>query len=1054
MTSLFTYQEFKQQVEEKRKKTAKFFRADFHVHTIGSPPSDYPCTHQKAGFVNEVPLEERDLRSRPEEFKQLFVEAAKQKHLSVVAVTDHNESDLAEELSKLSDKSLLILPGIEISIRTGLFHDSTVHILGIFPVGTLSKTIDKVFPAGCGMPVSGKRDTSSVTEASIDECIRLIKSRDLGGICIAAHVDSEKGMRTLFRMQDRKYLEARWRHRFLKEKEKKEGLTASEEATLSELDDQLTVLPDDMQNKYLQFIAEHSFDAVQVKSWETEEHYRGEHTEALDLPPFVCIVASDAHTLADVGCEGHCTHIKMAELSFEGIKKAFLDPEARIRYDANVPSQQVSRILGISFEGGVFEDEVLGFSDNLTALIGGRGTGKSAIIEAIRYLFSQSTDDLPDRLKSDIKERRDYTLQNTTVKLLFEDSGGQAYVLKRQNGDSKTSVFDLDGRPILTIDLPNSEQVRAEIYGWSEIETLSDSPSKQLKLLDRYIPEIEALKLQVDEQLAELQSNQDQMVRLAREIQNLLPSITNAEEIEGQLAKLKKPELDEAFEKHDANKTAALGLTQVTKAVEELEKTLPLQPPAETEELDTEKLKFSDGIVEAISDNASSLSTYSWWADSEKGLRQECERTDKAYLDLLQALSAMRSILDSAHAELYLEQSDIEAILNTIAESSGQKDFRTAISRRQALSQKSLQIRGYQEDIAQKVERISELLEIRQTRLIPRLYKAKEALFLARSAKAQAIAERLLTLEASSKVQIDVIQLGNRDHFVDLLAYREGTRSSGLFKNIDRQYFSKNYAGYYSIRFTPYQFVPLFLQKDADRSVLAIRYIRATEGINKGKIVHLVEGEVQTRNGYIVEMKDGKDIGQWDTTSYEFVEVLDVDKVWNHLSPWFYNNEIHDYPDPEKLSNLLDLELSSIEDRPVITLDGKPIEGLSPGQRCSALIPIVLVEGNTPLVIDQPEDNLDNELVFDLVVDILRRLKEHRQVIVATHNPNIPVSGDVEQVIVLKSPSKDRCHVATYGSIDDNGVVHHIKTVMEGGDKAFDMRMKKYGLRSGNVKTF
>ncbi len=127
-------------------------------------------------------------------------------------------------------------------------------------------------------------------------------------------------------------------------------------------------------------------------------------------------------------------------------------------------------------------------------------------------------------------------------------------------------------------------------------------------------------------------------------------------------------------------------------------------------------------------------------------------------------------------------------------------------------------------------------------------------------------------------------------------------------------------------------------------------------------------------------------------------------------------------------------------------MDGRPIEELSPGQRCSALIPIILVEGSAPLLIDQPEDNLDNKMVFDLVVDILRGLKEQRQIIVATHNPNIPVSGDAEQVVVFESPSKDCCCAVAQGSIDEDEIIKNIKAVMEGGDRAFEVRMKKYGV--------
>jgi len=168
-------------------------------------------------------------------------------------------------------------------------------------------------------------------------------------------------------------------------------------------------------------------------------------------------------------------------------------------------------------------------------------------------------------------------------------------------------------------------------------------------------------------------------------------------------------------------------------------------------------------------------------------------------------------------------------------------------------------------------------------------------------------------------------------------------------------------------------------------------------------------------------------------------------RVAQHLSPRTEPGE--PYLDASKLEQLLQLEHLDTEDLPIICLDDKPIEDLSPGQRCSTLIPIILLESDCPLLIDQPEDNLDNKLVFDLVVDILRGLKEKRQIIVATHNPNIPVSGDAEQVIVFESSSRECCEVVRQGSIDEEDVVYQIKAIMEGSEEAFRIRAEKYGYR-------
>ena len=103
-----------------------------------------------------------------------------------------------------------------------------------------------------------------------------------------------------------------------------------------------------------------------------------------------------------------------------------------------------------------------------------------------------------------------------------------------------------------------------------------------------------------------------------------------------------------------------------------------------------------------------------------------------------------------------------------------------------------------------------------------------------------------------------------------------------------------------------------------------------------------------------------------------------------------------------RLEKVLKLDEIVFNDIPIVYLDDKPQEKgsafrplheLSPGQRCSTVLPILLLNGRSPLIIDQPEDNLDNRLIRQVIVNVLGSIKLRRQVIVATHNPNIPVLG-------------------------------------------------------------
>lgn len=139
-----------------------------------------------------------------------------------------------------------------------------------------------------------------------------------------------------------------------------------------------------------------------------------------------------------------------------------------------------------------------------------------------------------------------------------------------------------------------------------------------------------------------------------------------------------------------------------------------------------------------------------------------------------------------------------------------------------------------------------------------------------------------------------------------------------------------------------------------------------------------------------------------------------------------------------------DLPVIRLNDRPAETQVMKPLEKLSPGQRCSAILPILLLNGNCPLIIDQPEDNLDNRLIRQVIVNVLASIKLRRQVIVATHNPNLPVLGDAEQVIVLRAVEEEQCVLETQGILDDGSVVRSITEVMEGGREAFQYRQQIY----------
>jgi ABC-type cobalamin/Fe3+-siderophores transport system ATPase subunit len=152
------------------------------------------------------------------------------------------------------------------------------------------------------------------------------------------------------------------------------------------------------------------------------------------------------------------------------------------------------------------------------------------------------------------------------------------------------------------------------------------------------------------------------------------------------------------------------------------------------------------------------------------------------------------------------------------------------------------------------------------------------------------------------------------------------------------------------------------------------------------------------------------------------------------------------------------LERCVIQDRPKITVTKKITDGgkerfvpkdfskLSMGQQQSVLLALMLSsDSKCPLIIDQPEDNLDGEFIFHSLVPVLRRAKERRQIIIVTHNANIAVLGDAEQIVALKSTSEKGSIVAK-GSIDDPITRKIACQILEGSEDAFRRRAQIYGL--------
>ena len=183
-----------------------------------------------------------------------------------------------------------------------------------------------------------------------------------------------------------------------------------------------------------------------------------------------------------------------------------------------------------------------------------------------------------------------------------------------------------------------------------------------------------------------------------------------------------------------------------------------------------------------------------------------------------------------------------------------------------------------------------------------------------------------------------------------------------------------------------------------------------------------------------------KDEGGWEQVKQRIFDIRNGHKQTARDSR--FQNHLKALPN----ESLIDLQLWFPEDALQITYgkNGKKIREGSPGQKSAALLTFILAHGDEPLLLDQPEDDLDNDLIYNLIVQSIKATKTKRQIIVVTHNANVVVNGDSEMVHCL-NVANGQSHL-TSDSLQSETVRRRVCDTMEGGSKAFEQRYKRIHL--------
>jgi len=913
--------------------------------------------------------------------------------MDLAAITDHMKVSFAHKVSLASGygDDAVVLPGMEVNfVPDGALGFAKIHLVVVMPRDTSLEGFSRLFQGQSDIPDTDKRSGhEEVTGISLKEWVARVHEE--GGICIAAHVDSSKGIRRVFRQQSREVMKL-W--------------TDTPEIAERE---------DDVPGALREYIFSSGLNAIEVASFADKPHYRWVCAEDGVERSIATVRTFDAHCLEELNQPKRLTHIKMTDVGFDGLKEAIKFPDTRIRFDEDVPPDPIPFIRGIRIvggEGAFFPSLTLGFAENLNCLIGARGSGKSSVVEALRYVFgyNRSLHKLQKGVAQQVKALQQAVLQDSLIHVVYKAADGGDVVLEATydpKSDYATTVYSSDGYSVPVADVEACGRFPLRLFGWSEIEYLGRKPERQRDLLDLLIPEIaEKLRRRL-EICAELETNRSDIEKVVRDLQIAIESsqgeINRFQEYVNDFKLLDTEDVKKLFEELDRTrvKRSLFNLVSKNAAARANEfGTLGVEPSSkhqqDEDEVDADEsgsLCLTEG-VEALLKKHIVLSE--WWektakvelgvGDAEIGVRSLLREIGEKVLGVQRKADDQSAAYDKAISSLEGELRDKlsdDADLQRTA--SLRKNAQDRLARVQALRTKYL-------------EHWKRLESHRKSRkvILGRFVGVQEEISKCRAmncSKNQKVLNGLLP--QTMKIEIEISCGGDVDDYIKKVEPLLKTAVHYRHKKLSEKVAKK---------WTPTEFASF-----------------------------LWEGGL--RNPGIPDSPLNAD---------------DREKITEDNLPYSKNEGagvcvLHKRG--ERLIRLLKLQEAGQDDAVLIRLNGQPIDKVSPGQRASAMLPLIALAEKTPLVIDQPEDNLDKRLIGQALAKVLAELKEKRQIIVCTHDPNIVVGGDAEQVIVLEPESDKKGKVADngHGAVDTPAIIKTIVDLLEGGKMAFETRKKRYG---------
>ncbi len=834
-------------------------------------------------------------------YNTALLDACEAQGITLIAITDHWRAATGAGLIAAADaRGITALPGFE------AISSESIHVLVIFEAGTAMDEITVAIGA-CGLP---SNDPHALSARPLSEIVEEAAGR--GALVVPAHVNvANSGL--LHRMKGRpleKFLQSEHVHVL--------GITPG------------------------------------VAAAGDQEHILANRAPYARRHPLVAVHADDVSSPTVLASTGASTWFKMCEPSLAGLQHAVRTPQTRISLDD--PTTGAGLILReIRWNGGFLDGQCVPFADDLTALIGGRGTGKSTVVESLRFVLQI------EPIGASARKDHDGVVQNvlrtgTTVSLVVDvpSPTPTTYTIERtvphdaivkDSSGTKTNL-----RPV--------DVVRnLEIFGQHELAELAQDKQLMAAMVSRIAGRPTASEARPSI-VRDLKENRDELFRLERNQLELESELADIPRLEEQAQKFAASDLGEKLSaKHRLNADEA--------ALDEIARRLSLAS-SQTAALDSETLLSS--------------------------LRAEVANIED---------SPRKTIIESARVALVGAAETIERNLQSIAD---------ALTASQATVQHVRE--RWTADVQDEVSANDAVFR----QLIAEGYEPDSYITTtAQLTKLKTQAEQRTVLNKRRTALLE-----RREALIAQLAGNEAAITAELRDAIRRA----NAATSSAVVVQP---VP-----NPDRSEIKAVVAAHVRG-QRALIISAIDSPDFSVPAFVAAARGGAEsLGAYQLTGAQLKAVLEAgEPLYRELEEHYVGLAV------DVLLNLAPkgqgTELRRLED-------------LSKGQRATALLLLLLGASSNPLVIDQPEDDLDNRFIYNGIVRLLRSLKGQRQIIVSTHNANVPVLGDAELVVTLEGDGRNgRTATDGIGSLDIPSVRGYAEDLLEGGPDAFNARRHLYG---------